>query len=103
MDASDSSSDDSSEDEKEKKEPQPKKRKAEEDVVPSAKKTRVEDTDSTISPNLFVGSLSWNVDDTMLREYFETFGTLKGVRVMIDRNTGKSKGQVNDLSRLEIR
>ena len=86
------SSDESSEDDKEEKEPAPKKRKAEEESVPSAKKSRVDDADSTVSANLFVGNLSWNVDETMLREHFETFGTLKGVRVMIDRQTGKAKG-----------
>ena len=42
--------------------------------------------------NLFVGSLSWNVDEEMLTREFAVFGELSGVRVISDRTTGRSKG-----------
>ena len=44
--------------------------------------------------NLFVGSLSWNVDEEMLTREFAGFGELSGVRVISDRATGRSKGYV---------
>ena len=42
--------------------------------------------------NLFVGSLSWNVDEDWLTREFESFGELSGVRVISDKATGRSKG-----------
>lgn len=41
---------------------------------------------------LFVGSLSWNTDDQGLREAFEKFGTIEDVKVVTDRDTGRSRG-----------
>ncbi|EMC93607.1 hypothetical protein BAUCODRAFT_76311, partial [Baudoinia panamericana UAMH 10762] len=41
---------------------------------------------------LFVGGLSWNVDEEWLMREFEEFGELASTRIMTDRETGKSKG-----------
>jgi nucleolin len=68
------------------------KRKAEDSVAPAAKKSKVPDVDTSNGPNLFVGNLSWNIDEDWLRQEFEEFGELSGVRLMTDRETGRSKG-----------
>ena len=41
---------------------------------------------------LFVGSLSWDTTDESLRQAFEAFGTVREARVILDRNTNKSRG-----------
>ncbi|OBA21016.1 RNA-binding domain-containing protein, partial [Metschnikowia bicuspidata var. bicuspidata NRRL YB-4993] len=41
---------------------------------------------------LFVGRLSWNVDDDWLRREFEPSGGVVSARVMMERATGKSRG-----------
>ncbi|PCI25177.1 RNA-binding protein [Candidatus Peregrinibacteria bacterium] len=41
---------------------------------------------------LFVGSLSWGVDDNMLREAFEQAGVVTSAVVIMDRLSGRSKG-----------
>lgn len=41
---------------------------------------------------LFIGGLSWDTDDHGLREAFERFGELTDVKVMTDRDTGRSRG-----------
>jgi len=41
---------------------------------------------------LFVGSLSWGVNDDMLREAFEKAGTVESASVITDRMSGRSKG-----------
>jgi nucleolin len=41
---------------------------------------------------LFVGNLSWNIDDEWLYREFEEFGELTGARVVTDKATGRSKG-----------
>ena len=41
---------------------------------------------------MFVGNLSWNVDDEWLYREFEEFGELTGARVVTDRESGRSKG-----------
>ncbi len=41
---------------------------------------------------LFIGSLSWGVNDDSLREAFEKAGTVVSANVITDRNTGRSKG-----------
>ncbi|KAI7973868.1 hypothetical protein EIK77_001067 [Talaromyces pinophilus] len=87
-DSDDSDDSDSSESEEEKE--APKKRKAEEEPATNAKKSKTESADN--SPNLFVGNLSWNVDEEWLRREFESFGELSGVRIMTERETGRSRG-----------
>ncbi|QKX57521.1 uncharacterized protein TRUGW13939_04635 [Talaromyces rugulosus] len=69
----------------------PKKRKAEEEAAPSTKKAKTEAAADN-SPNLFAGNLSWNVDEDWLRREFEEFGELAGVRIMTERETGRSRG-----------
>ncbi|CAD6571172.1 MAG: hypothetical protein ASARMPREDX12_004152 [Alectoria sarmentosa] len=71
----------------------PKKRKAEAEAAPAAKKTKTEPLgDEAASRNLFVGRLSYNVDEEWLTREFESFGELSGVRVITDRDSGRSKG-----------
>ncbi len=41
---------------------------------------------------LFVGNLSWNVDDEMLRETFSAVGTVEEAVVIKDRIKNRSKG-----------
>ncbi len=41
---------------------------------------------------MFVGNLSWNVDDEWLYREFEEFGEISGTRVVTDKATGRSKG-----------
>jgi len=42
--------------------------------------------------NIFVGNLSWGVDDIALREAFEAFGEVEKAQVVHDRETGRSRG-----------
>ncbi|KAL8820438.1 MAG: hypothetical protein Q9191_007516 [Dirinaria sp. TL-2023a] len=86
-----SSSDESdSEEEKEAQVPAPRKRKAEaEESSTSAKKTSAEGDQSG---NLFVGNLSWNVDEEWLKSEFEKFGELLSLRIVTDKDTGRSRG-----------
>jgi RNA recognition motif-containing protein len=41
---------------------------------------------------LYIGNLSYNSTEDTLRDAFDAFGTLKYVKVITDRETGKSKG-----------
>lgn len=41
---------------------------------------------------LFVGGLAWATTDSSLREACEPYGELEEVRVIMDRETGRSKG-----------
>ncbi|RDW60285.1 hypothetical protein BP5796_11891 [Coleophoma crateriformis] len=89
---SDSDSDDSSESEKE---APSKKRKADDEPVAATKKAKTETPaggEDTGSKNLFVGNLSWNIDDEWLYREFEEFGEISGARVISDKATGRSKG-----------
>lgn len=44
------------------------------------------------SSKLFVGGLSWGTDDNALREAFSSFGEVIDAKVVMDRETGRSKG-----------
>ena len=59
-----------------------------------SKKTKVDPqaTSSNTSKVLFVGNLSWNVDEDWLGREFAKFGEIESVRVMTDRQTQKPKG-----------
>ena len=46
----------------------------------------------SMSKKLFVGGLAWTTDDASLRSAFERFGTLTDVTVVLDRETGRSRG-----------
>ncbi|KAK9320629.1 RNA-binding domain-containing protein, partial [Lipomyces orientalis] len=41
---------------------------------------------------LFVGRLSWNVDDEWLKREFEEMGEIVSARIVFDKHSGKSKG-----------
>lgn len=41
---------------------------------------------------LFVGGLSWGVDDSGLKEAFSRFGNVVEAKVITDRDSGRSKG-----------
>lgn len=45
-----------------------------------------------MSTKLFVGSLPWAVNDDSLRSAFESYGSVVSAKVIIDRQTGKSRG-----------
>lgn len=41
---------------------------------------------------LFVGSLSWGVNDDQLANHFAQAGTVESAKVIVDRDSGRSKG-----------
>ena len=45
-----------------------------------------------MSKKLFVGSLSWNIDDRGLREAFAPHGEITEATVITDRDSGRSRG-----------
>lgn len=42
--------------------------------------------------NIFIAKLSWDTDDDGLREAFEPYGSVDSAKVIMDRDTGRSKG-----------
>lgn len=93
-DSDDESSDSDEEEEEEKPAAKASKRKAEDIPERAAKIAKVEESADGEPPkkNLFVGNLSWNVDEDWLRQTFEEHGELTGVRVMYDKATNRAKG-----------
>jgi RNA recognition motif-containing protein len=45
-----------------------------------------------VAKKLYVGSLSYNVTSAQLRQQFAAFGTVVSADVVMDRETGRSKG-----------
>ncbi len=45
-----------------------------------------------MSKKLFVGGLSWSTNDESLRSAFERFGDVAEAKVILDRETGRSRG-----------
>lgn len=45
-----------------------------------------------MATKLFVGSLAWGVSDDQLAEFFAAVGTVDSAKVIIDRDSGRSKG-----------
>jgi nucleolin len=86
-----SDSDDSDDSESETEAPS-KKRKAEDEPASAGKKAKTEVAEDTGSKNLFVGNLSWNIDDEWLFREFEEFGEITRANVLTDRESGRSKG-----------
>lgn len=41
---------------------------------------------------LFIGNLSYGVDDSALSDFFSDAGTVVSAKVITDRDTGRSKG-----------
>lgn len=46
----------------------------------------------TMSKKLYVGNLSYSVRDDDLQQHFSAFGTVESAKVMMERETGRSKG-----------
>jgi len=42
--------------------------------------------------NIFVGNLAFTTTDEELRALFEAYGSVETVRIMTDRDTGRSRG-----------
>lgn len=42
--------------------------------------------------NIYVGNLSYDVDDRELQRLFEQHGTVSSAKVIMDRDSGRSKG-----------
>lgn len=42
--------------------------------------------------NIYVGNISWNLSDDGLAQAFAQFGTVKTAKVIMDKETGRSKG-----------
>ena len=47
---------------------------------------------SKMSKKLYVGSLSWGMDDSGLHQAFEVFGAVTEAKVITDLETGRSRG-----------
>ena len=45
-----------------------------------------------MSKKLFVGGLSWDTTDDTLRSAFDRFGEMSEVKVITDRDSGRSRG-----------
>ena len=45
-----------------------------------------------MSTKLFVGSLPWSVNDKELKETFEKHGSVVSAKVIMDRDTSRSRG-----------
>ena len=86
---SDSDSSSSDEEEEAKEEKDSKKRKAEdEEEESSPKKAKTDGEPATV----FVGRLSWSIDDEWLKQEFEHIGGVVAARVMYERGTDRSRG-----------
>ncbi|XP_057954938.1 glycine-rich RNA-binding protein 4, mitochondrial [Malania oleifera] len=46
----------------------------------------------SLNNKLFVAGLSWSVDEKSLKDAFSTFGEVTEVRIMYDKDTGRSRG-----------
>lgn len=75
------------------------KRKADDDDEPKAKKVKL--ADGTAAPaesspeqstTIFVGRLSWSIDNDRLAQEFASCGEVESATVQTDRETGKSRG-----------
>jgi RNA recognition motif-containing protein len=42
--------------------------------------------------NIFVGSLPFKIQESELKQYFEEYGEVSSVKIIIDKYTGRSKG-----------
>ena len=45
-----------------------------------------------MSKKLFVGGLSWHTSEEGLQQAFEPFGTIEEIRIITDRDSGRSRG-----------
>jgi len=42
--------------------------------------------------NIYVGNLSYKVEESELKEYFEEFGEVSSIKIITDKYSGRSKG-----------
>jgi RNA recognition motif-containing protein len=47
---------------------------------------------SAVGKKLYVGNLTYNVNETDLQELFSHYGTVESAQVIVDRETNRSKG-----------
>ncbi len=45
-----------------------------------------------MSTKLFIGSLPWKVNDSSLKKTFEKFGNVVSAKVVMDNQSGRSRG-----------
>jgi hypothetical protein len=45
-----------------------------------------------VNDQIYIGNLSYEVDETLLREYFSRFGVVEAIRIVRHFQTGRSKG-----------
>lgn len=45
-----------------------------------------------MSKKIYVGNLSYNMDDQTLGELFASFGSVESAKIIMDRESGRSKG-----------
>jgi len=45
-----------------------------------------------VGKKLYVGNLGWGVTDSQLQDMFAAYGTVVSAQVIMDRDTGRSKG-----------
>ena len=45
-----------------------------------------------MSSKLYVGNLSFSVDETSLQQMFAEFGSVSSAKIIMDRDSGRSKG-----------
>mgnify|MGYP001358340345 CR=1 FL=1 len=45
-----------------------------------------------MSSKLYVGNLSFSVDETSLQQMFTEFGSVTSAKIIMDRDSGRSKG-----------
>ena len=45
-----------------------------------------------MAKRLYVGNLTYGTTDATLRQMFEAFGTVTSAQIIMDRDTGRSKG-----------
>lgn len=71
------------------------KRKADDAAIAAPKKQKLENGEASPAGEtngIFVGGLSWNVDNDQLQQFFSECGEITSARVQMDRQTGKSRG-----------
>ncbi len=45
-----------------------------------------------MAKNIYVGNLSYDTDESTLEKLFSEFGAVDSIRLIVDRDTGRSKG-----------
>ena len=94
----DSSEDDEEEEEEEEEKAEPavgtQKRKEAPTSAPEtpAKRTKPDTQNTTGSTSIFVGNLSWNIDQDWLADIFSSVGGVVSARIITDRETSRPKG-----------